>query len=254
MSKALERQKPNWELGTGAGYHSITYGWVVDQLLRRVDPKKRSLGQFFREEIAEPNNLDFYIGLPLELEHRVARIKHPRILRDVLARLSDPDFLRIMWAIYSQGSDSLSKRSRKNPDWLSEDAMHFNNPEFHALEIGAANGIGTARALAQLFCLVDSGKLISKSLVDHLLKPVFVTTADHVMKLNLTWGYGFMHTKNPDGKYQLGHPGFGGQNVKYDPHYKLSMAYVRNGLSLDMGDSRSFKIMQAELYEAIKKM
>jgi CubicO group peptidase (beta-lactamase class C family) len=253
MSAALEKQKPNWELGSGAGYHSITYGWLIDQLLRRVDPKKRSLGQFFREEIAEPHKLDFYIGLPLELEYRVARIKHPTVLRDVFGRLNDPIFWQTVYALYSQKSDSLNNRLKKNPNWVSEDAMHFNNPELHALEIGAANGIGTARALAQLFCLVDSGKLINKSLVDQLLKPVFISEADHVMNLNITWGYGFMHTKNPDGQYQLGHPGFGGQNVKYDPHYKLSMAYIRNGLSLDMGDSRSFQMLQSELYNAIKK-
>lgn len=57
MSAILENQKPNWEVGSATGYHTMTYGWLIDQLLRRVDPKKRSLGQFFREEIAEPHGI-----------------------------------------------------------------------------------------------------------------------------------------------------------------------------------------------------
>lgn len=57
MSAIIENQKPNWEVGTAIGYHSLTYGWLIDQLLRRVDPKKRSLGHFFREEVAEPHGI-----------------------------------------------------------------------------------------------------------------------------------------------------------------------------------------------------
>lgn len=55
MSAMLENQKPNWEVGSTTGYHTLTYGFLIDQLLRRVDPKKRSLGQFFREEVSEPH-------------------------------------------------------------------------------------------------------------------------------------------------------------------------------------------------------
>lgn len=57
MSAALEKQKPNWELGTAAGYHGFTHGWIIDQVLRRVDTEKRSLGQFFREEVAIPYSI-----------------------------------------------------------------------------------------------------------------------------------------------------------------------------------------------------
>lgn len=56
MSAVIEKQKPNWEIGTGAGYHAMTYGWLIDQIIRRVDHKNRSLGQFFDEEIAKPHS------------------------------------------------------------------------------------------------------------------------------------------------------------------------------------------------------
>lgn len=55
MSQMFEDQKPNWKVGTEVGYHILTYGWLIDQLIRRVDPKKRSLGQFFDQEIAKPH-------------------------------------------------------------------------------------------------------------------------------------------------------------------------------------------------------
>lgn len=54
MSKAFEEQAPNWKIGQGAGYHVYTYGWLVDQLFRRVEPKQRSIGKFFHDEIATP--------------------------------------------------------------------------------------------------------------------------------------------------------------------------------------------------------
>jgi len=252
MSAAFEKQKPNWEIGTGAGYHAMTFGWLIDQLVRRVDHKNRSLGEFFREEVAQPYNLDFYIGLPLELEYRVARIIQPRI-RDVLAHLTEGDFLKKMYSLHGHPADSHLRRLQKNPDWLSLGASFYNNPEFHSVEIGAANGIGTARALAQLFCLVDSGKILNKTLVDEIIKPVLIGQVDHVMHFNLTWGWGFIHSKNLDGSYQMGHPGFGGQNVKYDPHYGLSMGYVRNGLSPDFDDSWSFTALQNAVYEVVMK-
>lgn len=57
MSKIFENQKPNWIPGQEVGYHALTFGWLVDQLVRRIDPKKRSLSQFFKEEIAEPHSM-----------------------------------------------------------------------------------------------------------------------------------------------------------------------------------------------------
>ena len=75
MAEALAAQRPSWIPGTEHGYHALTYGWLVGEVVRRVSG--RSLGTFFRTEIAEPLGLDFWIGLPKPEEHRVARIIEP---------------------------------------------------------------------------------------------------------------------------------------------------------------------------------
>lgn len=67
MSKIFEKQKPNWIPGENVGYHFLTFGWLVDQLIRRIDPKKRSLSQFFKEEVAEPYSMFSFFFLNLNL-------------------------------------------------------------------------------------------------------------------------------------------------------------------------------------------
>ncbi len=74
--RALEAQSPLWEPGTAHGYHAVTYGYLVGEVVRRITG--RSLGTFFAEEIAGPLGLEFWIGLPAELERRVlARRREP---------------------------------------------------------------------------------------------------------------------------------------------------------------------------------
>ena len=76
---SLARQKPAWEPGTRQAYHALSLGFYEGELLRRVDPRHRSLGQFFRDEIASPLGLDVYIRLPEEIPNsRLAMIAPPR--------------------------------------------------------------------------------------------------------------------------------------------------------------------------------
>ena len=75
MVEALAAQKPIWPPGTRHGYHMRTFGWLVGELVRRVDG--RTIGAFWRDEIADPLGLDFWIGLPEAIEPRVARLVPP---------------------------------------------------------------------------------------------------------------------------------------------------------------------------------
>ena len=76
MAAAIGKQKPAWKVGTKHGYHGISLGWYESELIRRVDPKKRTIGQYFHEEIAVPLELDFRIGLPNDFDRsRLATIK-----------------------------------------------------------------------------------------------------------------------------------------------------------------------------------
>ena len=86
MVEALAAQAPVWEPGSTHGYHMRTYGWLVGEIVRRVDPAGRTPGAFVRDEIAAPLGLDLWIGLPESVEPRVARLVVPReSLRDALA-------------------------------------------------------------------------------------------------------------------------------------------------------------------------
>lgn len=71
MSKLFEKQAPNWAPGDCVGYHAITIGWLYDQLVRRIDPKKRSLSTFFKEEIAIPYGMFFYASLKLGISSKI---------------------------------------------------------------------------------------------------------------------------------------------------------------------------------------
>jgi hypothetical protein len=74
--RLIARQRPLWQPGTRQGYHYVTSGWIAAELIRRTDPARRTLGRFFRDEVAVPLGLDFHIGLPPDLpDERVARIK-----------------------------------------------------------------------------------------------------------------------------------------------------------------------------------
>ena len=81
LAVVLARQKPAWEPGTRQGYHAITLGFYEAEILRRLDPQHRSLGQFFQDEIASPLGLDVYIRLPESIPNsRLATIARPGLM------------------------------------------------------------------------------------------------------------------------------------------------------------------------------
>lgn len=102
-------------------HHSLTYGWLVGEIIRRVDPKRRTLGQFIKEEITDPFNIEFYIGLPEEEDYRVSPI-----------------------VLSSEDLDSVNET-------LREIYYTFNRPSFHRAEIPAGNGITNAKSVAKLY-------------------------------------------------------------------------------------------------------
>lgn len=119
MIHKLEQAPPQWTPGTAHGYHALTYGWLAGELVRRVDPKNRTLGQFILDEIAKPLEIEFYIGLPTAQLHRVS---------------------------------PLDAKSNGTPN--EYDA--FNQNRTYQAEIPAANGITNARSVARLYAsLID---------------------------------------------------------------------------------------------------
>jgi CubicO group peptidase (beta-lactamase class C family) len=148
VSRVLARQKPAWEPGTRHGYHAMTIGLYMQELIRHVDPAHRTLGRFFHEEIARPLGIEFYIGLPPEIpDGRLAQLRLFTPMRAIRALRSVPRgfVVRILWPW------SLLRKSMLFAD------MDPNDRRTLEIEIPAGNGVGTARAIARAYSAFAEG-------------------------------------------------------------------------------------------------
>jgi CubicO group peptidase (beta-lactamase class C family) len=146
LAVILARQRPAWEPGTHQAYHAITLGFYESELLRRVDPKHRSLGRFFHEEIAVPLGLDFYIGLPEDIPNSRLATTHMAIPTG--AALKAPR--RLVLAV----SNPRSRIRRALWGDLPEDKAHIYPRN---VEVPSGGGIGTARAIAKAYGVFATG-------------------------------------------------------------------------------------------------
>ncbi len=246
----LEVQAPLWEPGVAHGYHTLTYGYLVGEVVRRIDG--RSLGTFFHEEIAEPLGLEFWIGLPEELESRVA----PMIPMDSAGGLSIEDLL---------GADSLMVRALNlNGAFEGDLATTANHRDFHAAEVPAANGITNARSLARMYAGLVGG--VDDGPSAGLLDPEQIDTArtlqtsgtDQVLSLpgfdvESTIALGFW-SASPfapmGGRHTFGHYGAGGSVGFADPEHGVAGGYVMSRMGIGISvDPRSSALIRAS-YEA----
>jgi CubicO group peptidase (beta-lactamase class C family) len=251
---ALEVQAPYWEPGTAHGYHAITYGYLVGEVVRRVSGK--SLGTFWQEEFAEPLGLEFWIGLPAEQEHRVAR----------LVAMGDgqgdgADLTALM------PPDMLIRRALSLNGALADVGASFNSPKLHAAEMPAANGITNARSLARFYAALiggvedgpDEAVLTGEQLDD--ARTCRTEGADAVLSfpgidVPSTIGLGFWTSSAfaPfGGERAFGHSGAGGSVGFADPEAGLAGGYVMNRMMAGLaGDPRSRGLIDAS-YRAAGK-
>ena len=237
---ALAAQAPLWEPGTKHGYHLRSYGWLLGELVRRVDG--RTIGRFLADEIAGPLGLDLWIGLPAEQEQRVSRIVPPAPpapdVQEMMARLFAPD--------------TVAGRAFSGPSNLFHYDDMWNRRELHAAELPSSNGIATARALARLYAA-----LVGEVDGIRLLRPGTVAAAcatqseggDAVLYLPTRFGLGFMLPPAlcpSAGGSAFGHPGAGGSLALGDPERGVGFAYVMNRMSLaTAGDPRADGLVAA---------
>ncbi|KIH63178.1 beta-lactamase [Ancylostoma duodenale] len=155
MRKVIEDEAPKVAPGRSSGYHAFTYGWLVDQIVRHTDEKKRGIGQFLREEITQPNGIDFHIGLSPSEEYRVARVSLPQ-LSGLLGEIwHDKRIAQQVYNFWTSDKNSPMVRAISNPSWLNVVTQcTVNNPDQHFMEQAGALGIGNARSLAAIFNLV----------------------------------------------------------------------------------------------------
>ncbi|HEX7019304.1 MAG TPA: serine hydrolase [Gemmatimonadaceae bacterium] len=251
VAGVLARQKPAWTPGTRHGYHAMTLGMYMQELIRRADPKHRTLGRFFHEEIAEPLRLEFYIGLPKSIpEERLAKFlpfAPTRALRS-LRHTSRGFIRRVLWP-WSMLRKSLAVLSDAD----------LNERRCLEVELPAGNGVGTARAIARAYsAFAERGTElgISRDTFRRVTAPPAAGRGkDEVIGVDSYYSLGFLRP-GPNVAFgstwrTFGAPGAGGSFGFADPDAHVGYAYVMNKLDFYLMDDPREKTLRDAIYRAI---
>ncbi len=240
--RLLEAEKPWWKPGEKIGYHTLTYGFLLGEVLRRVTGK--TLGRFLQDEIAAPLGIDFHIGLPEQEEPRVA---------DVLPTQQKitPFQLALLRFLFPS-----AMKIAVNPPL---DGNRFNARACHAAEIPAGNGIGNARSVAQLGSILANGgsyngrQVLSRNMVERAIHEQIRGKDAIAFGRPSAWGLGVL-LLNKDlllGPRSFYATGLGGSVCVMDLERNITLAYVMNRMAeLSEGDSRSIPLVQ-KLWECL---
>jgi CubicO group peptidase (beta-lactamase class C family) len=225
---ALERQEPNWPPGTAHGYHARTFGFLLDELVRRISGTK--LADYWRETFVESLGLDLWIGLPEKENARVATMYAARSGKA-------PEPAQFYGDLTKPGT--FARKVFTSPDGLhSVSAM--NKPEIRALPIVSFGGIGSATALAKFYAMLANGGRIEdrqsfSERTVNWMKTTLTDGTDRVFQIPTAFSAGFMKdSKNASRRIfgpstpSFGHPGAGGSHAFADPESKVSFAYLMN--------------------------
>lgn len=236
MTARLAEEEPFWEPGTRNGYHGLTFGWSVGEMVRRASGK--SLGTFFRDEVAQPLGLDFWIGLPEEIEPRVS---------PMIGYVYTPDQSKTPFM-----TDLVTKGSLASLFFFNVGSFVVprgaNTRAGHAAEIGAANGVTNARGLAGMYAPLANGggKLVDGKTLARMGEVSMATHDDATLRIPTRFALGFMKSMDnrrrsvgaklfgPDvdsvimGSAAFGHVGAGGSLGFADPAAGLSFGYTMN--------------------------
>jgi CubicO group peptidase (beta-lactamase class C family) len=251
LSAKIAAQAPLWQPGTRHGYHTITFGWYVSELIRHADPQGRTLGRYFAEEIAEPLDLDFYIGLPSHIgRDRVADLHTPTKAMAIrqLVKMSPRQVFALVNPV------GLSARAATLADGMKD--VDVNSDELRTIEIPAGNGIGTARSLAKLYgaAAASGTELGLAPYVFAALKapaePPAEGVRDFVGQADTSYSLGF---NKPTSKWVFGSsgtafgtPGAGGSFGFADPDTGVGFGYVMNRMGMySFSDPRELALRQA---------
>jgi CubicO group peptidase (beta-lactamase class C family) len=244
--RALETQKPLWLPGTAHGYHARTFGFLLDELVRRIAGK--TLSQYWREVFAQPLDLDLWIGLPEEEDARVATVYAAKSGRP-------PEPKQFYLDLVTPGT--LARKTFSSPFGLNS-VSEMNAPGVRAQSIVSFGGIGSASALAKFYSmLANGGKLDGHTFFSQETIEWMTTTLeegmDRVFQIPTTFSAGFM--KNPrNGSRRLfgascsafGHPGAGGSHAFADPENRISFAYVMNQMEQSiLPNEKSLRLVDA---------
>ena len=223
IADRLAAQAPWWEPGTAVGYHAVTQGFLLGEVVRRVDG--RSVGTFFAEEVAGPLGADFHIGLPRTEHHRVAQLVAPADMRGAALAAAKDD------------RDSIAWRTATSVPRPAEEIAAANTEAWREAEIPASGGTGNARAVARVHSAlanggsVDGVRLMSAATVESILEPQF-EGVDLVLGMPFRQGLGFglVSESQPlsPNERAFWWGGWGGSMAVVDLDARASIAYTMN--------------------------
>jgi CubicO group peptidase (beta-lactamase class C family) len=249
---ALEKQEPNWPPGTAHGYHARTFGFLLDELVRRIAGVR--LGEYWRTTFAEPLDLDLWIGLPAKENVRVATI--------YAAKAGQPAELQKFY-VDAATKGTFAHKVFTSPRGLSA-VSEMNKPEIRAHPLVSLGGIGSANSLAKFYAmLANGGHLGDRQFFSETTLNWMSTTLtdgmDSVFEIPTAFSAGFMKeardstkkifggSKKPPVRLgPFGQPGAGGSHAFADPENNLSFAYVMNQMEQTvLPNEKSLRLVNA---------
>jgi len=228
---AVEKQVPNWPLGTGHGYHPRVLGFIQDEIVRRITGKV--LGVLWREKIADPLELDAWIGLPESEFGRVACL---------VAGRQEAGELESVFYREMNRPGSLVKRAFFSPKGVHS-VREMNEPRAWQAGFPAMGGVGTASALAKFYQAASGVIPLFSDQIREWMGTARVNGEDKVLQTRSAFSCGFqLDPLDAFGRKErhhyglsrraFGHPGAGGSHAFGDPEIGLSFAYVMNQMQL----------------------
>jgi CubicO group peptidase (beta-lactamase class C family) len=244
--RALEAQKPLWPPGAAHGYHARTFGFLLDEVVRRIAGKP--LSEYWQENFARPLNLDFWIGLPKKQNSRVATM--------YAARSGKPPEPKQFYANLVR-SGTLARKTFTSPYGLNA-ISQMNSVEIRQQPIVSFGGIGTASALAKFYSmLANGGKADGRTFFSgetlERMKTTLSDGVDRVFQIPTAFSAGLMKDSRETtrrifgpSRTSFGHPGAGGSHAFADPENKIAFAYVMNQMEQSLlPNEKSLRLVDA---------
>jgi len=261
QSLQTQSAAPNWLPGEAHGYHPRTFGFLAEELVRRLTDAA-SLGEYWQERIAHPLGLDLWIGLPPEHDERVAEL--------LASRTGPSEASRKFYESFND-PNSLSRRSFGSPRGLAA-VSDMNKPENWRLGLGSMGGIGSASSLAKFYMILAQegrwqGQQVIPNTVWESAQTHLSNGSDRVLLMDTAFSAGFMKdpvdradsssptkTRALMGPSMLafGHPGAGGSHAFADPERGLGFAYVMNQMELSVLPTQKAQVLVKALYSALE--
>ncbi len=249
---ALERQEPNWPPGTAHGYHARTFGFLLEELVRRI--ASATVGEYWRKTFAEPLDLDLWIGLPENENDRVATMYAAKVGKAPKPRnrQSGVDFYQDL-----ARPDSFARKVFNSPSGLNA-VSDMNKPENRARAFVSFGGIGSANSLAKFYAMLANGGQVGdqqffSATTLNWMKTTLSDGIDRVFQIPTAFSVGFMKDSQASPRKifgpatsSFGHPGAGGSHAFADPENKISFAYVMNQMEQSvLPNEKSLRVVDA---------